>query len=104
MFQYLVRRLIQAIPILIGVSVIVFLIVYAAPGDPTDRFRTPRVPPEQIEALIRSYGLDRSLPEQYLAWVTTFFQVGTPRPGATASRMASRSWRRSCSACRRPSC
>jgi peptide/nickel transport system permease protein len=75
MFQYLVRRLIQAIPILIGVSVIIFLIVYAAPGDPTDRFRTPRVPPEQIEALIRSYGLDRSLPEQYLAWVTTFFQV-----------------------------
>ena len=78
MFQYLVRRLVQAIPILIGVSVIVFLIVYAAPGDPTDRFRTPRVPPEQIEALIRSYGLDRSLPEQYLAWVTTFFQVWNP--------------------------
>ena len=78
MFQYMARRLIQAIPILIGVSIIVFLIVYAAPGDPTDRFRTPRVPPEQIEALIRSYGLDKPLPEQYLAWVTTFFQVWKP--------------------------
>jgi peptide/nickel transport system permease protein len=75
MAHYMARRLIQAIPILIGVSVIVFLIVYAAPGDPTDRFRTPRVPPEQIEALIRSYGLDKPLPEQYLAWATTFFQV-----------------------------
>ncbi|HSM32783.1 MAG TPA: ABC transporter permease [Anaerolineae bacterium] len=75
MARYMARRLIQAIPILIGVSVIVFLIVYASPGDPTDRFRTPRVPPEQIEALIRSYGLDKPLPEQYFAWVTTFFQV-----------------------------
>lgn len=75
MGQYLLRRVIQAIPILIGVSMIIFLIVYASPGDPTDRFRVPRVPPEQIEALIRSYGLDRPLPEQYLAWVTTFFRV-----------------------------
>ena len=75
MAQYMVRRLIQAIPIVIGVSIIVFLIVYASPGDPTDRFRTPRVPAEQIEALIRSYGLDKPLPEQYLAWVTTFFNV-----------------------------
>ncbi len=75
MAQYLARRIVQAIPILIGVSVIVFMIVYASPGDPTDRFRVPRVPPEQIEALIRSYGLDKPLPEQYLAWVTTFFSV-----------------------------
>ena len=75
MGQYMLRRVIQAIPILIGVSMIVFLIVYASPGDPTDRFRTPRVPPEQIEALIRSYGLDKPLPEQYLAWATTFFHV-----------------------------
>ena len=75
MAQYIARRIVQAIPIVIGVSIIVFMIVYASPGDPTDRFRTPRVPPEQIEALIRSYGLDRPLPEQYLAWVTTFFDV-----------------------------
>jgi peptide/nickel transport system permease protein len=75
MAQYLLRRVIQAVPILIGVSMIIFMIVYASPGDPTDRFRTPRVPPEQIEALIRSYGLDRPLPEQYLAWVTTFFRI-----------------------------
>ncbi len=75
MAQYLLRRVIQAIPILIGVSMIVFLIVYASPGDPTDRFRTPRVPPEQIEALIRQYGLDRPLPEQYLSWASTFFRI-----------------------------
>ena len=56
MGQYLLRRVIQAIPIIIGVSMIVFLIVYASPGDPTDRFRTPRVPPEQIEALIGTCG------------------------------------------------
>ncbi|MBA2570244.1 MAG: ABC transporter permease [Chloroflexi bacterium] len=72
------RRGIQAIPIMFGISVIVFLIIYLSPGDPTARFRVPRVPPEQIQALIRAYGLDKPLLEQYVAWITTFVQVWRP--------------------------
>lgn len=78
MATYVLRRLLQAIPILLGISVVVFAIVYLAPGDPTARFRTPRVSPEQIQALIRAYGLDRPLVEQYVKWVTTFVQVWKP--------------------------
>ena len=78
MTTYILRRTIQAIPILIGISIVVFAIVYLAPGDPTARFRTPKVPPEQIEALIRAYGLDRPLHEQYIAWATTFVQMWRP--------------------------
>ena len=74
MATYVLRRLIQAIPILIGISVISFLIINLAPGDPTDRFRSGRVSPETIQNLIRLYGLDKSLPEQFVSWFTAFWQ------------------------------
>ena len=73
MATYVLRRLIQAIPILIGISVISFLIIHLAPGDPTDRFRSGRVSPETIANLIRMYGLDKPLPEQFISWFTTFW-------------------------------
>lgn len=74
MATYVIRRLIQAIPILIGISVISFLIINLAPGDPTDRFRSGRVSPETIQNLIRLYGLDKPLPEQFVSWFTAFWQ------------------------------
>jgi peptide/nickel transport system permease protein len=73
MATYVLRRLIQAVPILIGISVISFLIIQLAPGDPTDRFRSGRVSPETIANLIRMYGLDKPLPEQFISWFTTFW-------------------------------
>ena len=71
----MIRRIIQAIPILFGISILIFGIVQLAPGSPVDRFRVPRVPPEQIEALIRLYGLDKPVLEQYVTWITAFVQV-----------------------------
>src|SRR3954465_13596882 len=68
MATYVVRRLIQAIPILIGISVIAFVIVNLAPGSPVDRFRSGRVSPAVIGNLIRLYGLDKPLPEQFIKW------------------------------------
>jgi peptide/nickel transport system permease protein len=73
MARYVVRRLIQAIPIIIGISVIAFAIVHLAPGDPFDRFRSPKVSPEVIENLRRVYGLDQPLPVQFYKWFTTFW-------------------------------
>jgi peptide/nickel transport system permease protein len=75
MATYVVRRLIQAIPIVFGISLLIFLIVQLAPGDPTDRFRVPTVRPEQLENLRRLYGLDEPLPQQYISWITAFFQI-----------------------------
>ena len=74
MTRYVIRRLIQSIPILIGISVIAFLIVNLAPGSPVDRFRSGRVSPQTIANLIRLYGLDRPLPEQFIKWFTAFWQ------------------------------
>jgi len=71
---YIIRRLFQAIPILIGISIVSFIIVHLAPGDPVDRFRSGRVSAETIQNLIRLYGLDKPLLEQFFSWFTTFWQ------------------------------
>jgi len=78
MGTYVLRRIIQSIPILFGISILIFLIVQLAPGSPLDRFRNPRVPPEQIQAMVHLYGLDRPLLEQYVHWITAFVQVWRP--------------------------
>jgi peptide/nickel transport system permease protein len=73
MASYIFRRLIQAIPIMLGISLLIFLIVQAAPGEPIDRFRSPNIRPEQLDQLMRLYGLDKPLWQQYLLWLTAFF-------------------------------
>jgi len=75
MATYVLRRLIQAVPILLGIAVISFMIIYLAPGEPIDRFRSGRVSPQTIENLRRLYGLDQPLPQQLLSWMVAFFQV-----------------------------
>jgi peptide/nickel transport system permease protein len=72
---YILRRVIQAIPILIGVAVISFFIVHLAPGSPVDKFRGGRVSPQAIQLMIQLYQLDKPLPNQLWAWLTTFPQV-----------------------------
>jgi len=75
MATYVLRRIIQSIPILFGISLLIFLIVHLAPGSPVDRFRSPRVSAEQLATIIKLYGLDKSLPEQYFRFITAFFQI-----------------------------
>jgi peptide/nickel transport system permease protein len=72
---YIVRRTIQAIPILFGVAVLSFALIHLAPGSPIDRFRNPNVSPAQLERLVTLYGLDKPLVEQFWSWLTTYVQV-----------------------------
>lgn len=78
MLTYIIRRIILAIPILFGVALISFLLVYLAPGDPLGRFLTPNVRPEVIERLREIYGLDKPLFEQFIGWITHYVQVWDP--------------------------
>ncbi len=78
MAGYVARRLIQAVPILLGVAVISFGLVHLAPGEPIDRFRTPTIRPDQLQGLIRLYGLDRPLIEQFWSWISSYVQVWRP--------------------------
>ncbi|UCC49683.1 MAG: ABC transporter permease [Gemmatimonadota bacterium] len=72
MTAYIVRRLIQAIPLLLGIVTLVFVIVHAAPGDPTAMYVHPSVSPEVIEQMRENWGLDRPIHIQYLRWLRSF--------------------------------
>jgi peptide/nickel transport system permease protein len=71
MLQYILRRLALLVPVLLGVSVIVFTLVRLIPGDATllaigvDQ----RITEEQRELVRKSYGLDQPQPVQYLRWM-----------------------------------
>ena len=70
MTQYIFRRLLLMIPVAFLVTILSFLLVRLSPGDPILIYAGEERDPVAIEALRREYGLDRSMPEQYLAWVT----------------------------------
>jgi len=69
MWAYAGRRLLLAIPTLLGASVIVFAMVHMAPGDPIAAVLPVDASREQIEATKQAYGFDKPLPVQYLKWL-----------------------------------
>jgi peptide/nickel transport system permease protein len=70
MAKYIIRRVIQAIPVLIGISLITYFILVIAPGGPLARFsQNPKITQEQIEAFQRRWGLLDPIPIQYCKWL-----------------------------------
>ena len=73
MLSFLVRRLVQTVPLLVVVSLLVFALIHAAPGGPLALYLdNPNVRPVDIERLRVQLGLDRPLAQQYLAWAGAF--------------------------------
>lgn len=74
MQAYLIRRTLQAIPLLLILSVLLFLLVRAAPGGPLAQAeRNPNITAEQLQQLRTRLGLDQPLYGQYLSWVRSLF-------------------------------
>ncbi|MBQ8599687.1 MAG: ABC transporter permease [Oscillospiraceae bacterium] len=69
MKQYLIRRFLQLIPVVFLVSVFSYFIITLAPGDPAEMYITDEMTEEQIQAVYEEMGLDKSVPEQYAAWL-----------------------------------
>ena len=70
MLSYILRRLLQAIPLLLILSLLLFTLVNLAPGGPLAGLsRTRRASTEKTEQLKRQFGLDKPLPLQYLIWL-----------------------------------
>jgi peptide/nickel transport system permease protein len=70
MSRYLLRRVATAIPVLFGISLIVFTLVKLQPGDPFVGMVDPNSSPEQKQELLRRAGYDQPIPIQYLHWVS----------------------------------
>jgi len=74
MLKYVVRRIFSLVFILLGVSVIVFLLVHLAPGDPVRIMLGEDATLADVERLNRIYGFDRPLPVQYMIWLGNALQ------------------------------
>ena len=68
-------RLIQAVPLLLAISLLVFFLLHAVPGGPLEIYLSnPNVRPEDIERLRRALGLDQPLWRQYVSWLFAFLR------------------------------
>jgi peptide/nickel transport system permease protein len=74
MLRFVVRRLLLLIPILLGVSILLFLWIRALPGGPAESLLGERATPEAVEQIERVYGLDRPIHEQYLKYLENLLQ------------------------------
>ncbi len=74
MSKYIIRRLLNLIPVLIGVSLIVFMMVHISPGDPVRVMLGEDASPEEVERLREVYGLDQPLHIQYGRWAGNVLQ------------------------------
>jgi peptide/nickel transport system permease protein len=72
MTQYIVRRILVAIPTLLLISVIIFGVLALAPGDPLAQFAlNPAIPMETRARIRESFGLDKPWPVRYVRWITS---------------------------------
>jgi peptide/nickel transport system permease protein len=69
MTEYLIRRTLQSVLVLVLISLFTFLLIHAAPGGPRQIFLSPGLSPEVAKIQAHNMGLDRPLPLQYLSWV-----------------------------------
>ncbi|MCU4753583.1 ABC transporter permease [Halobacteria archaeon AArc-curdl1] len=75
LLRYTIRRILQAIPVLIGISFITFVLVNALPGDPVAiMLEGQEVDQETIEAVERRYGLDRPFHERFVTYMLGLIQ------------------------------
>ena len=74
MIKYVFKRLLLMIPVLLGVSLIVFTIISLSPGDPATVILGTDAPKEAIDALNHELGFDQPLPVRYLDYITSALQ------------------------------
>ncbi|MBY9078121.1 Glutathione transport system permease protein GsiC [compost metagenome] len=74
MLSYIIRRLLIAVPVLFGVTIINFIIINMAPGNPVDMMIDPSIPASVIEAKKEALGLNDPMYMQYFHWLGNVFQ------------------------------
>ncbi|WP_457638659.1 ABC transporter permease [Persephonella sp.] len=75
MFLYILKRLLQMVPLVIGITFISFLIIQLAPGDYLDQLKmNPQISKETLKELEKAYGLDQPLLVQYFKWLINALQ------------------------------
>ena len=73
--QYILRRLVQMVPVLLGVTIIVFTIIHMIPGDPASAMLGPNATDQAVAALNHQLGLDKPLYVQYGYFMRNLFEL-----------------------------
>jgi peptide/nickel transport system permease protein len=75
MARFIARRILQLLPLLLGITIVSFSVMQLAPGDYLDQLRgQPQIRPEYVERLRQQFGLDRPSYEQYFYWLSNALQ------------------------------
>ncbi len=74
MGRYILKRVLQAIPLLLVISFIVFSLIHLAPYDAVDALTTPDMSPERVQMMRERFGLDRPFLVQYVYWLRGILQ------------------------------
>jgi len=75
MTHYIIKRLLNLLPVLLGITLLVFLFLHLIPGDPATVLLGERATPEQVEALREQLGLNQPLPLQYLTFINNLLHL-----------------------------
>ncbi len=74
MGAYILKRLLSAIPVILGITIIVFLIIELIPGDPATAILGAYATPENVERINRDLGLDKPMVARYFIWLGNMLQ------------------------------
>ncbi|MBN1105579.1 MAG: ABC transporter permease [Deltaproteobacteria bacterium] len=94
MFQYVIKRLIATIPVLIGISLLLFFMLRMLPGDPAQVLAGQMATPEEVENIRRQLGLDRPIHLQYAVFFSRLAQFDLGRSARTQNPVTQEIWAR----------
>jgi len=94
MFNYLIKRLISAVPVLIGISLLLFLMLRMLPGDPAQVLAGQMASLEEIENIRHQLGLDRPIHEQYAVFLSRLARLDLGRSARTQNPVIEEVWAR----------
>jgi peptide/nickel transport system permease protein len=94
MTEYITRRIVLMVPVAFLVTIIIFVLVRMAPGDPVLTYAGEERDPEQLEKIRQSLGLDQPLPVQYVYWLGRAAQGDFGRSIRTRQPVADAIWER----------
>jgi len=94
MLSYLIKRLLATIPVLIGISLLLFFMLRMLPGDPAQVLAGQMATPQEIENIRQQLGLDRPIYEQYAAYLGRLARFDLGRSARTQNPVTQEIWAR----------
>jgi peptide/nickel transport system permease protein len=94
MFNYVIKRLLSTLPVLVGISLIIFILLRSLPGDPAQVIAGELATQETVEAIRVQLGLDKPLYVQYAIFMSNLIRLDLGKSARTSQPVTSEIWSR----------